>query len=310
MGTGLIFAAVIAIWVAYGVPLALRRHEEASRAGGVTSFSGALRVLTHRKDDAEAEPVTAEVAPSAESTPSAEAAKDASDESADSADDASAAPAPVPHRYNRRAARIAARRRRRVLLVLLAACAIVGGLAVAGILLPWAPAIPAGIVVAWLVLCRVMVRREIGRPVRMPRAFSSEGRATRSRKREIRKTERRAARDAQDEADLQVDPDSELTVVLSGQFEDHDPGRRNVMERGPLPEGALDQQVLGAVPLSTTSGTTLWDPVPVTLPTYVTKPAAARTVRTIDFGDGPAAERAQDEGSEGDAGTSRRAVGD
>ena len=28
----------------------------------------------------------------------------------------------------------------------------------------------------------------------------------------------------------------------------------------------------------------LWDPVPVTLPTYVTKPAAARrTVRTIDL---------------------------
>ena len=30
----------------------------------------------------------------------------------------------------------------------------------------------------------------------------------------------------------------------------------------------------------------LWDPVPVTLPTYVTKPAAARrTVRTIDLDD-------------------------
>ena len=31
---------------------------------------------------------------------------------------------------------------------------------------------------------------------------------------------------------------------------------------------------------------TLWDPVPVTLPTYVTKPAATRrTVRTIDLDD-------------------------
>ena len=27
----------------------------------------------------------------------------------------------------------------------------------------------------------------------------------------------------------------------------------------------------------------MWDPVPVTLPTYVTKPAAQRTVRTIDL---------------------------
>ena len=31
---------------------------------------------------------------------------------------------------------------------------------------------------------------------------------------------------------------------------------------------------------------TLWDPLPVTLPTYVTKPAATRrTVRTIDLGE-------------------------
>jgi hypothetical protein len=29
----------------------------------------------------------------------------------------------------------------------------------------------------------------------------------------------------------------------------------------------------------------LWDPVPVTLPTYVTKPKARRTVRTIDLGE-------------------------
>ena len=27
----------------------------------------------------------------------------------------------------------------------------------------------------------------------------------------------------------------------------------------------------------------VWDPLPVTLPTYVTKPRAGRTVRTIDF---------------------------
>jgi len=31
---------------------------------------------------------------------------------------------------------------------------------------------------------------------------------------------------------------------------------------------------------------TLWDPMPVTVPTYVTKPAVARrTVRTIDLGE-------------------------
>ena len=35
---------------------------------------------------------------------------------------------------------------------------------------------------------------------------------------------------------------------------------------------------------STADGTTLWDPLPMTLPTYVSAPKAKRTVRTIDLG--------------------------
>ncbi|MGH1561845.1 divisome protein SepX/GlpR [Mumia sp. DW29H23] len=296
MGTGLIFAAVIAIWVAYGVPLALRRHEEATRAGSVTSFSGALRVLTHRKDDAEAESTSETTKVTAKAEEVATAPEPAE------------TPAPR-RRYNRRAARVAARRRRRVLLTLLLACAVVGGLSVAGILLPWAAAIPGGLVVVWLVLCRVMVRSEIGRPVRF-RLVNPERRAARARRREARRDERRAEREARVDVELEVDPDSEVTVILSGQIEDHDPERRNVMERGPLPDGALDQQVLDAVSVSTTSGTTLWDPVPVTLPTYVTKPAVARTVRTIDFGDGPAVEGHAKGSADDKPGETRRAVGD
>lgn len=291
MGTGLIFAAVIAIWVAYGVPLLLRRHEEATRGGGVTSFSGALRVLTNRKDESgPAESV--EVAPPAAAPAAATAAP------------AEEKPAPARRPYNRRAARIAARRRRRVLLVLLAACAVVGGLSVAGILLPWAAAIPGGLVVVWLALCRVMVRSEIGRPVRLTRRPRVEGRAEakaearaeRATARATRRQERRSGSTVVEKA-APVDPDHEATVVISGMVEDHDPHRRNVMERTPLPEGALDQQIVDAAAMTTTSGVTLWDPVPVTLPTYVTKPAAPRTVRTIDFG-----EKAETE--------PRRAVGD
>jgi hypothetical protein len=43
--------------------------------------------------------------------------------------------------------------------------------------------------------------------------------------------------------------------------------------------------LLEAVAVQTTDGGTLWDPLPVTLPTYVTKPQARRTVRTIDLGE-------------------------
>ncbi|MFD1825825.1 hypothetical protein [Mumia zhuanghuii] len=302
MGTGLIFAAVIAIWVAYGVPLLLRRHEEATRGGGVTSFSGALRVLTQRKD--ETAPV--EATATAPDSPSADSASDSTGET-EPAMPVETKPEAPRRPYNRRAARIAARRRRRVLLVLLAACAIVGGLAVAGLLLPWAPAIPAGIVVAWLVLCRVMVRSEIGRPVQILRRgggeVRAEARAERSAARAARRTERRAASEREEKKAVVVDPDLETTVVLSGQFEDHDPQRRNVMEKTPLPQGALDQQIVDATAMTTTSGVTLWDPVPVTLPTYVTKPAAPRTVRTVDFGETAVT---SDEGRA----ESRRAVGD
>ncbi len=71
---------------------------------------------------------------------------------------------------------------------------------------------------------------------------------------------------------------------MSGQFEDINPGRKHVMEDVPLETNALDDQIVIAVPSVSTTGEALWDPLPVTLPTYVTKPRAGRTVRTIDFG--------------------------
>ena len=50
------------------------------------------------------------------------------------------------------------------------------------------------------------------------------------------------------------------------------------------PVDALDQKIQIAVPVGATAGSGLWDPLPVTLPTYVSKPAATRrTVQTIDL---------------------------
>ena len=46
---------------------------------------------------------------------------------------------------------------------------------------------------------------------------------------------------------------------------------------------AIPVAVLDAVAVPTVDGGSLWDPLPVTLPTYVTKPKARRTVRTIDL---------------------------
>ncbi len=149
-----------------------------------------------------------------------------------------------------KAAKVAAARRRRTLLTLLFLAAVVVGLAGFAVVPMYAIAAPAALIVAWLVACRMQVRAErgIGRAVRQ---------------------------DADDRED---------TIIVSGQFEDLDPGRKHVMEDVPLEATALDDQIVIAVPSVSTTGEALWDPLPVTLPTYVTKPRAGRTVRTIDFG--------------------------
>jgi len=160
--------------------------------------------------------------------------------------------APVPSKA-RASARLAARRRRRTLITLFMLAAIVGGVAGFGYIPLWSIAGPASLIVAWLIACRIQVRGELGIG-RKPRSTSTAA-------------------------------DEEQTIVVSGQFEDIAPDRKNVMQKVALETDALDEQIVIAVPVGATSGEALWDPLPVTLPTYVTKPRAGRTVRTIEFGE-------------------------
>ncbi|MCW2770681.1 MAG: hypothetical protein JWR27_2114 [Aeromicrobium sp.] len=156
---------------------------------------------------------------------------------------------------DRPAARLAARRRRRTLLTLLALTAVVAILAGLGVAPVWALAVPVVLDIAWLVACRVQVRGELGLAVpKLPR-----------------------------KSETPVALDEEDTIIVSGQFEDINPGRKHQMESVALEVNALDDQIVIAVPSVSTAGEALWDPLPVTLPTYVTKPRAGRTVRTIDF---------------------------
>jgi hypothetical protein len=104
------------------------------------------------------------------------------------------------------------------------------GVATAAVLgrLGWAyAAIPGGLLVAWLVACRLMVRRE---RAWQPTAYS----------------------EFLDEVVDEVrDPQTPEAVTPDASTPPRDPK--------------------------------LWDPVPVTLPTYVSKPPARRSVRTIDL---------------------------
>jgi hypothetical protein len=249
VGTGLIVAFVVAIWAAYFVPLVLRRYDEATTSSSLETLSPLSRVI-HRPTPAEnvemPEPTPAVDEPESVVEPDATTPRPARDSS------------PRPQ-VARSAARRAARRRRRTLLTLLFATAVVGGLVGFAVLPVWSVAIPVGLVLSWLVACRVQVRGERG---------LSSGKAPKA------KTGR---------APRRPQVDDEATVIVSGQVEDVDPGRRHVMESTPLEVDALDEQLVIAAPSVATTGELVWDPLPVTLPTYVTKPRAGRTVRTIDF---------------------------
>jgi hypothetical protein len=127
----------------------------------------------------------------------------------------------------------AAQRRRRVVALILVANLVTMGVAVAGVI-GWVwEAIPATLLVAWLVACRLMVRKERARGRTAP----------------VRK--RRTAPPEQVVADEDtVDDTDEIPAVRADRA-------------SPVPDG--------------------WDPVPVTLPTYVAKATAGRSVRTIDL---------------------------
>jgi hypothetical protein len=205
--SGLIFVALAVAWAAYLIPKALRHHEDVVRGRSVDRFSQRMRVLARR------EPVSARAARLVVTPPRDE--------------NPMGVPLSTDEQYaeRRAAARTATKRRRRVLGLLV--LAIVG--TVAAVLahrLAWPyVAIPVGLLLAWLVACRLMVRKE--------RAWHP----------------------------VEVAEDD-----LTGEI-------------ARVPSSSTDQAGAPEEPRDPK----LWDPVPVTLPTYVSKPPARRSVRTIDL---------------------------
>ena len=215
--SGLIFVALAVAWAAYLIPKALRHHDDVVRGRSVDRFSDSMRVLARR------EPVSARMArlvvPSVRDAGTTTVATEPSPD-ASSPDDVYAA--------RRLATQRATRRRRRVLSVLLLALVGVAAACATGRLAWPYVAIPSGLLVAWLVACRLMVKRE--------RAWQPHA---------------------------LVEP-TDVDLVEGDET---------------APTGSIAP----VVPAADGSAEGLWDPVPVTLPTYVSKPPARRTVRTIDL---------------------------
>lgn len=229
----LIFVAVAVAWALYLIPKALQSHEHATRARSVERFSHTMRVLARREpvDHRRSRLVVPGRSGAVTTSSLADAAAEGAPASAPPSAEA-AAPAvvlsPAQVRARREASKRAAKRRRRVLGLLLVSLAAVAGVAAYGLLEWWYVAIPAGLLVAWLVACRLMVKGE------------------------HRAWDRLVAPPAAAEAEPTVDEEA-TTVIDTASLADS----------------------------MTTPG--MWDPVPVTLPTYVSMAAATRTVRTIDL---------------------------
>ncbi|HEU4945649.1 MAG TPA: hypothetical protein VFT31_00710 [Kribbella sp.] len=240
--TGLIYVAIVAAWAAYLVPMLLRRNDEAGRRRAAESYSANARVLARQSDGQERARYVVR--------PASAARADApgvpvSDELA-AGDPSSGDPSPPVRRYvPNRARRVAAMRRRRVLSILTLSLLSVTALAGLAIVPWWLLAIPAALIVAFVVATRVQLRRQARH-----------------------RAELRAARTGavfHDHGPAAPPVDAEATVEIK------------------LPAASASvAEPAAATPDPPAEG--LWDPVPVTLPTYVMKEKAPdRTVRTISL---------------------------
>ena len=241
--SALIFVALAVAWAVYLIPKALKQHEDSAASRSIDGFSDRLRVLARR------EPVDATTARLVVHGAKQDTAVTVSVEVAP---ERPAAPVgPVQVRARRAAAARAAKRRLRVVCVILLGIAVVGLLSVLGQVQPAFTFIPVGLLAAWLVACRLMVRSERASDdsvMRRPVLDETAAPAT--------------------TPSLDEDPATEEIAVVHVEAD--------------LVVPAAEAAESPATPEAPRAGG--WDPVPVTLPTYVAKePAARRTVRTIDL---------------------------
>ncbi len=245
-------------WAVYLIPKALKHHDEVARTRSIDRFSTAMRVLARREPTGSGRGSSGRlVVTPARPTDHRQVLVPVTA--------AAAVDRPTP--AQRAAARAAARRRRRILTFLLLCTAVVLALAGFGVSPWWSAAVPATLVLSYLVLCRTQVRRARDKRWRagLVQAIADEAPAQQGGSGTPRRAARveapygtplaPAVRNAQGFVEVDADDD---TVTIPA--------------------------VVDAMVVPTADAGSLWDPLPVTLPTYVSKPKAHRTVRTIDLG--------------------------
>ena len=236
--SAVIFVVLALAWAVYLIPKALKHHDEMASDRLLEGHSDRVRILSRKARAAAAEVADAIIL---------DAPAKPEEEHPAPAPEAQSHPDPlIP---TREAARTAARRRRRVLGVLVLLLAVVWALTWFAYLPIWAPAVPGALVVAWLVIARLSVRKQQRRRRRAPAPV-------------VESTPIEERREMPP-----VAPVSNADEFLEALADEED-------------TTGIDRQEIEAALAEEGS---LWDPLPMTLPTYVSKARARRTVRTIEL---------------------------
>ncbi len=238
VGSGVIYAVLVAMWAAYFIPRWLRRHEELSESRSVERFDRAMHILSRRDATPDKRYVVMPPRP----------------DQLRSAPKGPTVPAQRASSGLRTTSSVTVRRRR-VLAGLLLTLVVSTAATPLTALSWWTPLVAVGAVLGWLAHCRLQARSRS----EVDRTRQAVRRRSRSRlmrfdalerlmtvRREL--AEERAAEEVRwQEAEEAMRREADLEAA-----------RRRSAEEG-------------------------WSPVPVPLPTYVTKPPAPRRTATIDL---------------------------
>ncbi len=239
----MIFVVLALAWAVYLIPKALAHHDEVAGERLEEGHSEKVRVLTRRRRSVE-EPVAGEP-----EHPQVEQVETEVEVERTDVVVRRAAPALSP------TAR-AARNRRRVLGGLVTVLLAVAALAGFAVVPSWSLAIPAVLVVAFLVVARTSVRR-------------------------AQQARRSAAPTAPTGATAPVERTAPVETPAPAETPEPAATSYEALELLVDPTTTRAQQADLEAALADEGS--LWDPLPLTLPTYVGKATARRTVRTIEL---------------------------
>ena len=172
--------------------------------------------------------------------------------------------------------------------VLVALTLLTAAVSVYGAIPRWSVAVPILLIVVFLVVARRQVRRANETYWRQaadartrsaaPTVVSRPGAAR------VDASHGVARKQSTDDATTSGGEAGTAGEPAGADHDDEEPTVTLTAEQVAAAAGLSEERVV-AVALHTADGTSLWDPLPITLPTYVEKPVAKRSVRKITIGE-------------------------